>query len=270
MEEVGYRVGDRRDDAEQRDGIKHCQLAHTLQLADYSKLGAYIGQIHSNLFSFTQEKEITKTPLLDLPYKNMAQFELENAKNLIAIIEENEDDRDEDTPFNLLTSEEQLEISNMVQLLFDALQTTSTQNLEEWCSTGLKGVIHRDMRLEHFLFSTENIELIDWSFARWGFYLEDLSRVILEFEMIEEAHLEAFISSYNTEFSEVKNELSVLPTLIRLNAIRGGSWALNRLLQPITPDLKITKKIADVYLELFTKMTFEDNANSLKQFFETI
>ena len=39
----------------QGESIDRKQL-HTLQLADYSKLGAYIGQIHRNLFSFTQEK----------------------------------------------------------------------------------------------------------------------------------------------------------------------------------------------------------------------
>ena len=57
---------------------------NTLQTTDYYNLGVYVGQIHNKLYSFTKEKEITKTPLLDLPYENMILFEQENAKNLIA------------------------------------------------------------------------------------------------------------------------------------------------------------------------------------------
>jgi hypothetical protein len=62
----------------------------------------------------------------------------------------------------------------------------------------------------------------------------------------------------------------ILPELVRFNAIRGGSWALNRLLQPITPDLRITKEVGDIYLKMFSKMSSKENVSSLKSFFESV
>ncbi|MCG3217400.1 MAG: phosphotransferase [Candidatus Heimdallarchaeota archaeon] len=243
---------------------------NTLQTTDYYNLGVYVGQIHNKLYSFTKEKEITKTPLLDLPYENMILFEQENAKNLIAIVNEAEEEREESSGFDLLTPEEQVVITSLVHSLNNELQKTATQNFEAWGETGVEGVIHRDMRLEHFLFSEESIYLIDWSFTRWGYFLEDVSRVLLEFEILEEEHLKAFIEGYCSEFPNINSELMILPELVRFNAIRGGSWALNRLLQPITPELRISKETADIYLRLFSKMTSKESMDSLKSFFEKI
>jgi Ser/Thr protein kinase RdoA (MazF antagonist) len=239
-----------------------------LQIINYSNLGRHIGQIHNKLYLFTQEKEITKTPLLDLPYQNIVLFERENAKNLMAIVNEPEEEREESSGFGLLTPKEQIEITSMVHIMNNELQKTTIQNLKNWEEKGLQGVIHRDMRLEHFLFSKDNIELIDWSFTRWGYFLEDVSRVLLEFEILKEEHLKAIIDAYISEFPQIKSELSILPELVRLNAIRSGSWALNRLLQPITPDLRITKDNADIYLKLFSKMISKDSVSSLESFFE--
>ncbi|MHA1912443.1 MAG: phosphotransferase enzyme family protein [Candidatus Kariarchaeaceae archaeon] len=247
--------------------VKRDQL-NKLQTTEYSNLGSYIGQIHSKLYSFTQKREITKTPLLDLPYQNMLHFEQENAKHLMEIVHEPEEEREESSGFNLLTLEEQAEITSMVHLLNNEIQKTTPQNLINWGAVGVKGVIHRDMRLEHFLFSKDNIELIDWSFARWGYYLEDVSRVLLEFEIVEEEHLKVFIEAYSSEFTNIKSELTILPELVRFNAIRSGSWALNRLLQPITPELRITKEVADIYLRLFSKMTTKENISLLDTFFD--